>query len=282
MSQTNSITNPNPVNSQYYNSGDGTQVTEGAESATSTASVNGARNVNPAAAGLVLNTQGQLVSATGTDAADTSPSLPDVSGEQGARSSAQGAVASWLTMNPGSLSQAMGMLSDIAAGNMQTMQKIRTEAGLNEYMTQEQSADAQVAQVQGERTSAWTKFTGAMIGGALSIGAAAAGGAMGANSQTSKVAGFAAALSGLATPITQMTNSTTDLIDKTSGGQYQADQAKIAKSYLDMLQSIFKSQDDSFNSEVQNAQKSLQNVWDLTRSVNDQNSQTIINTGGNV
>ena len=79
-----------------------------------------------------------------------------------------------------------------------------------------------------------------------------------------------------------MTNSTTDLIDKTSGGQYQADQAKIAKSYLDMLQSIFKSQDDSFNSEVQNSQKSLQNVWDLTRSVNDQNSQTIINTGGNV
>ena len=198
MSQTNSITNPNPINSQYnYNSGDQTQ---GAEGATSTASINGARNVNPAAAGLVLNTQGQLVSAASTDPTDTSPSLPDVSGEQGSKSASQGAVASWLTMNPGSLSQAMGMLSDIAAGNMQTMQQIRTEAGKNEYMTQEQSADAQVAQVQGERQSAWTKFTGAMIGGGLSILAAGAGGKMGANSPTGGVAGFAAALSGLATP----------------------------------------------------------------------------------
>jgi hypothetical protein len=280
MSQTNPIANPNPINSQaLYGSA---SAADGTENAVSTASVTHAASFNRAAASAVMfNAQGQLVPASTSDS-ETALALPDVSGEQSSSGDAHGAVANWLTMNPGSLSQAMGMLSDIAAGNMQTMQKIRTEAGLNEYMTQEQSADQQVAQVQGERTSAWTKFTGAMIGGGLSLVAAAGGGAMGANSPTGAVAGFAAALSGLATPITQMTNSTTDLIDKTSGGQYQADQAKIAKAYLDMLVSIFKSQDDSFNSEVQNAQKSLQNVWDLTRSVNDQNSQTIINTGGNV
>ena len=279
MAQANPIINPNPVSAHYSLPTSGDQGAQQTQGATSTASVNNTGNV--VNTGLVLNAQGQLVPSAASDT-DSDPALPDVGGTKASTGDAQGAVANWLTMNPGSLSQAMGLLSDIAAGNMQTMQKIRTEAGYNEYMTQQQSADEQVAQVQGERSSAWTKFVGSMAGAGLSLAAAGIGGVKSANPANDRVAGYAAALSGLATPVMTMATNTTDLIDKTSGGQYQADQAKIAKSYLDMMVSIFKSEDDGFNSEVQNAQKSLQNVWDLTRSVNDQNSQTIINTGGNV
>ena len=282
MTQANTIANPPLFNAATLGDTGAASTPTADNTGTGSGVSSGTLSTTPAAlqgtSGVDEKTLRTMFLATGDD----QPPLPNVDGEKSSASAAQAPVAAWLTSDPGALSMALATLADCAASNMLAMSVIRQISSKNQFELMLESANQQEAQVKGERASAWTKFGGAVVGAGLVAVAAFFGGKLGFNAGDENVAGWAAAMQAFSNPVMQVTTSLTDLIDKTHGGQYYADQAKIAKAYLDVLVAVFKSEDDMFTSEVQNAQKSLQNIWDITRAVNDQNSQTIINTAGNV
>lgn len=222
--------------------------------------------------------------ATGADVESRAPVLPDVTDVGAPNHTTRDALVPWLEPNGFFQAEVFNLLVDLAAGQMILYSKLRRAHHLSQLNYQVMSAAATRSQVKGERRSSGIKLTGAIVGVAVAGCLGFKGQQLSYAPQSRREAHLGGMITAIGTASSQAVNAMTDFIDKTSGagGMHAADEARMRKAVLDIYASLYKGQEDSWNTAYDLAKRNLQNVFDLNRKYWDQLDESIRGINSNV